>query len=179
MKVKCDETPGICANCQRLHLTCEQYNGSSTAPTAVEPSQANPHGKRRRAYRSCLCCRASKSRCTGELPDCLRCTQRGLRCEYDTDTTPKWTQRIRSLSFVSPLTNSQASSDAPAVPFDQKSGTASDVRPVIQQAPSPQSQHLNRSVSPKHESPSTPPPVSNDLNSITPVGEDSHTSLDW
>ncbi|KAL4880360.1 fungal-specific transcription factor domain-containing protein [Aspergillus karnatakaensis] len=40
------------------------------------------HRKRRRVIAACLTCRSRKSRCSGGRPECSRCSELGLACQY-------------------------------------------------------------------------------------------------
>lgn len=101
--MKCDERPGVCLNCERLHLDCQRADGSRASPPAREQPKASqspglPPGdvgvKRKRTFRSCKHCRASKARCSGQKPSCARCIQRSVDCVYDEDSAPQWTKVI-------------------------------------------------------------------------------------
>lgn len=103
--MKCDERPGICLNCERLHLECQKVDGTSATPTKPEDTRASevsdsPLGevgvKRKRTFRSCAQCRASKARCSGGRPECARCIQRAVPCVYDEDSIPQWTRVVQS-----------------------------------------------------------------------------------
>ena len=103
--MKCDERPGICLNCERLHLECQKVDGTSATPTKPDDAKASqapesPLGevgvKRKRTFRSCAQCRASKARCSGGRPECARCIQRAVSCVYDEDSIPQWTRVVRS-----------------------------------------------------------------------------------
>ncbi|EAA66443.1 hypothetical protein AN9376.2 [Aspergillus nidulans FGSC A4] len=59
-KVKCDERPEGCANCERLQLECSGYGRS-----AVQRSGTR---RARRTYRSCTNCRLRRAKCSGERP---------------------------------------------------------------------------------------------------------------
>ncbi|KAI6383636.1 hypothetical protein MCOR25_000087 [Pyricularia grisea] len=108
-KVKCDEYPGGCKNCERLDLICPNSNpyldtsragsasddGNNLAPT----SRTQTGIRRSRTYRSCGACRGSKSRCSGDRPICERCRQRGMECVYEGKQVPDWVElssKIRS-----------------------------------------------------------------------------------
>ncbi|RPB05635.1 hypothetical protein L873DRAFT_524812 [Choiromyces venosus 120613-1] len=85
-KVKCDERPGACSNCQKLDIDCPGYSplNSSEAPEeTVSAIFARAGRKRRRMVGSCVDCRASKSKCSSDRPTCERCVKRGITCEYD------------------------------------------------------------------------------------------------
>lgn len=103
--MKCDERPDICLNCERLHLECQKVDGTSVTPAKSEDTRASlvsdsPLGevgvKRKRTFRSCAQCRASKARCSGARPECSRCIQRAVPCVYDEDTIPQWTRVVQS-----------------------------------------------------------------------------------
>lgn len=100
-QVKCDEKPGICANCERLHLECQKSDGTKIAPPTTSRRLSDlPLGevgtKRKRTFRSCAQCRASKARCSGQKPECSRCRQRQVDCVYDEDSTPQWERVVQS-----------------------------------------------------------------------------------
>lgn len=103
--MKCDERPGTCLNCERLHLECQKVDGTSATPKEPENIRASqvsdsPLGevgvKRKRTFRSCTQCRASKARCSGAHPECARCVQRAVPCIYDEDSIPQWTRVVQS-----------------------------------------------------------------------------------
>ena len=103
--MKCDERPGTCLNCERLHLECQKVDGTTTTPTEPENMSTSqisnsPLGevgvKRKRTFRSCTQCRASKARCSGAHPECTRCIQRAVPCIYDEDSIPQWTRVVQS-----------------------------------------------------------------------------------
>ncbi|KAJ0427170.1 hypothetical protein BJY00DRAFT_307151 [Aspergillus carlsbadensis] len=77
-KVRCDRRPDGCGNCARLQFDCSFRSTQETPSkrTAVFPPE------RRRGSRACLACRRSKARCSGELPTCRACRQRGRDCHY-------------------------------------------------------------------------------------------------
>ncbi|KAF2166249.1 hypothetical protein M409DRAFT_66731 [Zasmidium cellare ATCC 36951] len=103
-KVRCDERRPQCFNCERLGLVCAPPGrGSSGDPTtipspALQQSESNGfHGagtKRKRTYRSCVECRTSKTRCSGQKPTCARCHEKSLSCTYEDDSEPAWKQRV-------------------------------------------------------------------------------------
>lgn len=100
-KVKCDEKPGICANCERLHLECQKADGTKIAPSAAgtrlsDPPLRDVGIKRKRTFRSCSQCRASKARCSGQKPKCSRCRQRQVDCIYDEESSPQWERVVQS-----------------------------------------------------------------------------------
>ncbi|SMR63451.1 unnamed protein product [Zymoseptoria tritici ST99CH_1A5] len=121
-KVRCDERPGRCFNCERLGLICASSGtgasgspGNQILPSRADASFSNGHTngnhsayasaaasptatttglKRKRTYRSCSACRLSKTRCSGQKPACLRCREKALRCAYEDETEPAWKQRV-------------------------------------------------------------------------------------
>ncbi|KAI5361261.1 hypothetical protein Slin15195_G123740 [Septoria linicola] len=105
-KVRCDERPGRCFNCERLGLICAsagKINGETGSPVLSSPQQADTNGvnsgaglKRKRTYRSCSDCRASKTRCSGHKPICVRCREKSLTCRYEDESEPAWKQRVAS-----------------------------------------------------------------------------------
>ncbi|KAK0111361.1 hypothetical protein ONS95_001723 [Cadophora gregata] len=42
--------------------------------------------ERRRGRKACLSCHSQKAKCSGELPQCERCSQRGTECQYSSNT---------------------------------------------------------------------------------------------
>ncbi|KAL4781739.1 fungal-specific transcription factor domain-containing protein [Aspergillus varians] len=88
-KVKCDERPNCCANCERLQLECSGYGRSTVR-------RSDTHGRARRTYRSCTDCRLGRVKCSGEQPACSRCRKRRLRCHYGEKFEPVWPQRLAS-----------------------------------------------------------------------------------
>lgn len=103
-KVKCDERAGICLNCERLHLECQRADGTQAAPTPAEQPKSSQSPafslgdvgvKRKRTFRSCVNCRASKARCSGQKPSCARCIQRSVDCVYEEDFAPQWTRVVQ------------------------------------------------------------------------------------
>ena len=105
-QVKCDERPGICENCERLSIPCKSADTgtktssdeplSSTGATSTALTEAGLN--RRRTYRSCTSCRASKSRCSGDKPSCVRCSRKRKRCVYENDRDPAWTKVVGASS---------------------------------------------------------------------------------
>ncbi|CBF87498.1 uncharacterized protein ANIA_11216 [Aspergillus nidulans FGSC A4] len=89
-KVKCDERPEGCANCERLQLECSGYGRS-----AVQRSGTR---RARRTYRSCTNCRLRRAKCSGERPACMRCRSRHLECRYGDNVEPAWSQRLAGIA---------------------------------------------------------------------------------
>ncbi|RSL93700.1 hypothetical protein CEP52_013093 [Fusarium oligoseptatum] len=90
LKVKCDERPGRCLNCERLDLTCVGHSHQS--PTRDAP--AGSTAKKKRTYRSCNSCRIAKSKCDGGRPTCFRCGVKSIQCTYDAGNMPFWAHVI-------------------------------------------------------------------------------------
>ena len=104
--MKCDEKPGICLNCERLNLECQKSDGTVIQPPTPDPSiplirSASPQSgegglKRKRTFRSCARCRASKARCTGQKPQCARCREKQVSCVYEEDSAPQWEKLVKT-----------------------------------------------------------------------------------
>ena len=106
-KVRCDERPGQCGNCERLGLVCasaSRTNSGNPASTLQSQQGEADQGmigagvKRKRTYRSCTDCRASKSRCSGHKPKCARCLEKSLDCVYEDTSEPIWKQKVNITS---------------------------------------------------------------------------------
>ncbi|KAH4059922.1 hypothetical protein HBI80_035590 [Parastagonospora nodorum] len=118
-KVKCDERANGCLNCERLQLDCVQNGLIASAVkrpgTTVEPIIGI---KRKRTFRSCVPCRESKVKCSGERPKCNRCSQRRTSCMYDAETNePAWVQSIAA-STGTPDGAMATTPQAPQTPRD-------------------------------------------------------------
>ena len=99
-KVRCDERTGVCLNCERLGLPCAPSTEQNPTPPR-RPEVASTSGfKRKRTFRSCAGCRASKTRCSGDKPICVRCRERDLSCDYEDDSEPAWRQQLRLTAAV-------------------------------------------------------------------------------
>lgn len=114
-QVKCDERPNGCLNCERLQLDCVQNGGVSAAArrsnTAYEPVVGI---KRKRTFRSCVPCRDSKVKCSGERPTCTRCQQRRTTCVYDAEhNEPAWVQSIGTPASVPRMSSMMVSPHVP------------------------------------------------------------------
>ena len=98
-KVRCDERPGVCFNCERLGLPCAVSTSSSehNEPHARKSSDGilTSGVKRKRTFRSCAGCRASKTRCSGDRPVCYRCQEKSMQCNYEDSSEPAWKQQLR------------------------------------------------------------------------------------
>ncbi|KAF2112241.1 fungal-specific transcription factor domain-containing protein [Lophiotrema nucula] len=98
-KVRCDGRLGGCLNCERLELTCVPSSSTREVTPSSIVRQDNHNfslaagSKRKRSYRSCLSCRTSKIKCSGDKP-CSRCRKRSATCEYDTDAEPAWVRSV-------------------------------------------------------------------------------------
>ena len=106
-KVRCDERPGVCLNCEKLGLPCAGAGPSSerSQPLAKPSSGGTVTAgvKRKRTFRSCIGCRASKTRCSGDRPVCRRCQEKSVQCNYEDSSEPAWKQQLRLIStFESP-----------------------------------------------------------------------------
>ncbi|KAH8724439.1 fungal-specific transcription factor domain-containing protein [Phaeosphaeriaceae sp. PMI808] len=119
-KVKCDERSNGCLNCERLQLDCVQHGQVASAlkrpGTGVEPIIGI---KRKRTFRSCVPCRESKVKCSGERPKCNRCSQRRTSCVYDAETNePAWVQSIAASNGSTPEGVVVSTPQAPSTPQD-------------------------------------------------------------
>ncbi|KAL3450812.1 hypothetical protein BJX65DRAFT_270146 [Aspergillus insuetus] len=79
-KVRCDGDTRGCGNCKRLRFECSfvaSLTGDNDSPELLE---------RRRVRRACGSCRDRKLKCSGRLPECSRCLERGLACRYPNST---------------------------------------------------------------------------------------------
>lgn len=85
-----------CMACARLGLDC--FDGSPSSPSACRrPSSAADEpttARKKRTFRSCISCRASKTKCDGDRPSCRRCQTRSVPCTYDAGPDPAWTSQL-------------------------------------------------------------------------------------
>lgn len=96
--MKCDERPGQCGNCARLRLVCSSNTASMRLQAPDEMPSRPETSKRKRTYRSCIGCRTSKTKCSGERPTCQRCTRKDLDCVYSESCQPNWIQRVEAIN---------------------------------------------------------------------------------
>jgi hypothetical protein len=66
-------------HCDELVLTSATGKVSRTLPSR---SHTEAGTERKRAQRACQQCHIHKTKCSGDLPACKRCTGAGLACEY-------------------------------------------------------------------------------------------------
>lgn len=83
LQVKCDETPGVCLNCQNVESVCEwpdsqNASGAFSSRTLLGP----PIHKGQRRRPACEACRVAKTRCSREAPACSHCRGEGISCVY-------------------------------------------------------------------------------------------------
>lgn len=95
--------------------------------------------KRKRTYRSCIGCRTSKTKCSGERPTCQRCQRKGISCVYSESCQPNWIQRVEAIG-----NDSQGGLPTPTVlsngsPIDHASIQPNESYPASQA----QSSHLS------------------------------------
>lgn len=69
------------------------HPAAAALPTGT-PAGATAGLKRKRTYRSCSHCRASKTRCSGHKPICVRCREKSLKCRYEDESEPAWKRRV-------------------------------------------------------------------------------------
>jgi len=98
IKVKCDERPGQCGNCARLRLVCSGYSSAAKQQTEEVGEDRPENSKRKRTYRSCIGCRSSKTKCSGDRPACQRCRRKNIECVYTESCQPNWIRRIEDVS---------------------------------------------------------------------------------
>ncbi|KAI0015451.1 hypothetical protein F4780DRAFT_74236 [Xylariomycetidae sp. FL0641] len=100
-KVKCDEQPGGCNNCNRLGFKCSfsvpseactsytwwrstgEVVSKLQVPSPGPASPASPGVPKRRARQACEACHTAKIRCSAETPQCKRCKSKDITCKYD------------------------------------------------------------------------------------------------
>ncbi|KAJ5247645.1 hypothetical protein N7468_002628 [Penicillium chermesinum] len=78
----------------RLRLVCSGYTTSPVSQTQDIAKDRVESSKRKRTYRSCTACRASKTKCSGERPTCRRCHGKSLSCSYSESSQPDWIRRV-------------------------------------------------------------------------------------
>ncbi|KAF3392619.1 hypothetical protein F1880_008847, partial [Penicillium rolfsii] len=138
--VKCDERPGECGNCARLRLVCSGY-GTSPRRQGQEISQEARHfSKSKRTYRSCTACRASKTKCSGDRPECRRCRQKAQPCVYPEASQPSWIERVEVTPQKS-LSTPHETSDESSGSLLQSTRTHDAEYKATPQSPSPSYQH--------------------------------------
>lgn len=69
-------------------------HAAAAALSTGTPAGAAAGLKRKRTYRSCSHCRASKTRCSGHKPICVRCREKSLKCRYEDESEPAWKRRV-------------------------------------------------------------------------------------
>ncbi|KAJ5579638.1 uncharacterized protein N7459_005623 [Penicillium hispanicum] len=89
---------GVCRNCARLRLVCSGYSTSSTSQAQEIAKDRAESSKRKRTYRSCTACRASKTNCSGDRPTCRRCYNKRIDCVYSESSQPNWVSRVEGIS---------------------------------------------------------------------------------
>lgn len=70
------------------------HAAAAAALSTGTPAGATAGLKRKRTYRSCSHCRASKTRCSGHKPICVRCREKSLKCRYEDESEPAWKRRV-------------------------------------------------------------------------------------
>lgn len=99
-KVRCDERTPVCRNCERLALPCANGTDQIQTPAQQPNATAAAGFKRKRTFRSCIGCRASKTRCSGDKPICVRCRERSLQCDYEDSAEPAWKEQLRLTAAI-------------------------------------------------------------------------------
>ncbi|KAL4898550.1 fungal-specific transcription factor domain-containing protein [Aspergillus ambiguus] len=146
-KVKCDERPGECRNCARLHLVCSGYAASPNSQLHEVARVRYEGTKRKRTYRSCTACRASKTRCSGERPGCKRCQEKGLDCAYSETAQPNWIRQMETA-----YTGSQIDLQVPAHSSGEAFGNHSESNSASTSEPCRTTQSLGPSIEPQMSS---------------------------
>ena len=119
-KVRCDERTPVCRNCERLALPCTNGTDQIQTPARQSGATAAAGFKRKRTFRSCIGCRSSKTRCSGDKPVCVRCRERSLQCDYEDDAEPAWKEQLRLTSAIqSPSTQASTGAQPDDIGRDQ------------------------------------------------------------
>ncbi|CAG8237876.1 unnamed protein product [Penicillium olsonii] len=137
-RVKCDEKPGKCDNCSRLRLVCSGYT-TSPRPPAPGDASSSDRSKRKRTYRSCTGCRASKTKCSGERPTCQRCRDKEARCVYAESSQPTWVRKINIGATNEPEFSPSVTS-SPARSSEQRKSSQDNLLGLADASPPPQPQ---------------------------------------
>ncbi|KAI0973781.1 hypothetical protein F4678DRAFT_459268 [Xylaria arbuscula] len=98
-KIKCDETPESCLNCDRIQAVCPGYGNAQINRSDFNQLQGQSSDdlteagiKRSRSLVSCEGCRRAKTKCVREGPACAKCLQKNVPCVFqasDSDS-PIW-----------------------------------------------------------------------------------------
>ncbi|CAG7936159.1 unnamed protein product [Penicillium salamii] len=136
--VKCDEKPGKCDNCSRLRLVCSGYT-TSPRPPAPGDASSSDRSKRKRTYRSCTGCRASKTKCSGERPTCQRCRDKEARCVYAESSQPTWVRKINIGATNEPEFSPSVTS-SPVRSSEQRKSSQDNLLGLADASPPPQPQ---------------------------------------
>ena len=112
--MKCDGRPNGCRNCERLQLECVDDDGSKRRSVPVSLRKI-------RTYRSCTCCRVSKTKCDGDRPKCSRCHARNLDCVYDGGSAPRWARHLSRAPTSASTDEDGNSSKLSSVPLGESS----------------------------------------------------------
>ena len=123
-KVRCDERRPVCLNCERLNLPCTPSKDQSQTQARRQEPTATAGFKRKRTFRSCIGCRASKTRCSGDKPVCVRCREKSLQCDYNDESEPAWKEQLKMTAAIQSPTR-QASAGARSHENGQTSGHTS------------------------------------------------------
>ena len=77
-QVRCDGQRTGCASCQRLGFDCSfrENNANNDSPSPLR------RPRRCRVRQACTACHELKIRCTGGIPRCRRCNDKGMSCLY-------------------------------------------------------------------------------------------------
>ncbi|KAI1427687.1 hypothetical protein F5Y12DRAFT_736471 [Xylaria sp. FL1777] len=88
-KIKCDESPQSCFNCERIHTVCPGYDNPKVKRSDLNRFQSQSSNilteagiKRSRSLVSCDSCRKAKTKCVREGSACSRCLQKNIPCVF-------------------------------------------------------------------------------------------------
>ncbi|KAI0430910.1 hypothetical protein F5Y09DRAFT_341232 [Xylaria sp. FL1042] len=95
-KIKCDESPESCLNCERIHVVCPGYGNTQINRSELNQLQSKSSDavteagiRRSRSLMSCEACRRAKTKCVRDGPACSRCLQKNVPCIFKaTDSDP-------------------------------------------------------------------------------------------
>ncbi|KAI1291373.1 hypothetical protein F5Y03DRAFT_376850 [Xylaria venustula] len=100
-KIKCDETPENCLNCERIHAVCPGYGNIQINRRELSQLQSQSSDdlteagiKRSRSLVSCEGCRRAKTKCVRDGQACTRCLQKNVPCvmEASDPDSPIWNE---------------------------------------------------------------------------------------
>ncbi|KAH8674045.1 hypothetical protein BX600DRAFT_509252 [Xylariales sp. PMI_506] len=160
-KVKCSgkSANDPCENCSRLKLDCNFTLSLVGGKPREKVARITPNGTvteagtlRKRAQRACAQCHMHKTKCSGDLPSCLRCQANSISCEYIPSkrkfaNVPAQTkiEDAQTPSGNTPIPNEPVTQE---VAIDTSTPSSMDI--VLDPSPGPQNQLLKRDITLKH-----------------------------